>query len=150
MVIQKNLKNPKNALTELYYNFSLEVLSDQYEQSSTYDVLSDLLAEVSSRLQEAIRSNKLKRVEDENKNEEIYNYTIIQKELYNFKPKKSDFEKPEQEIIQSFLDQEDFVLKKTDDDYFDSRPENTQQIQQEFDQDNKDFAQIALEIIKLI
>ena len=138
MFLSGDPEKSKNALTELCYNLSLEVLSDQYEQSSTYDVLSELFAEVSSRLQEAVRSDKLKREEDKNKNEEI------KKELYNFKSKKSNFEKPEQEIIQSFLDQEDFVLKKTDDDYFDSRPENTQQIQQEFDQDNKDFVQIAL------
>ena len=99
-------KNKKNALAELYYNLYLEVLSDEYEQSSTYDVLSKLFAEVSSRLQEAMRSNKLKREEDGNKNEEI------KKVLYDFKPKTSNFEKTEQEIIQSILDQEDFVLKK--------------------------------------
>ena len=69
-------------------------------------MLSKLFAEVSSRLQEAMRSNKLKREEDGNKNEEI------KKVLYDFKPKTSNFEKTEQEIIQSILDQEDFVLKK--------------------------------------
>ena len=52
-------------------------------------------------------------------------------------------------IIQSILNQDDFVLKITDDDYFDPRLENAQQIQQEFDQDNKDFVQTVLEIIKV-
>ena len=84
----------------------MQVLSDEYELSSTYDALSELFAEVSSKLQEAIRSNKQKREEDEIKNEEIKN------ELYSFKPKISYFEKTEQEIIKSILDQEDFVLKK--------------------------------------
>ena len=103
-------------------------------------MLSELFAEVTSKLQEAIRSNKLKREEAENKNEEI------KKELYDFKSTKYDFEKTEQEIIQSILDQEDLALKGTDDNYFDPPPENAQQIQQEFDQDNKDFVQTALEI----
>ena len=38
------------------------------------------------------------------------------------------------------------ALKGTDNNYFDPQPENAQQIQQEFDQDNKDFVQTALEI----
>ena len=61
----------KNPLTELYYNVFLEILSDEYEQSSTYDAISELFAEVSTGLQEAIRSNKLKREEGKNKNEDI-------------------------------------------------------------------------------
>ena len=69
----------KNALTELYYSLCLEVLSNKYELSPTYDVLSELFAEVSSKLQEATISNKLKREEDKIKNEEIkkMNYTIL-------------------------------------------------------------------------
>ena len=72
----------QNTLTELYYNLSLEVLSDEFEQSSTNDTLSELFSGVSSRLQGAIRSNKLNRKKGGNKNEDI------KKDLYNFKPKK--------------------------------------------------------------
>ena len=38
-------------LLHSHYNLSLEVLSNEYEQSSTYHVLSELFAEVSSRRQ---------------------------------------------------------------------------------------------------
>ena len=64
-------KNKKNALIELYYNLSLEVLSDEYEQAAVYTAISDLTAEISTNLQKAIRSSKLKRELEEEKNKKI-------------------------------------------------------------------------------
>ena len=37
--------------------------------------------------------------------------------MYNFKEEKADFEKTENEIIQSIIDNETFPLQKTEDDY---------------------------------
>ena len=57
----------KSALTELYYNLSFEVLSKEYELSAVFETIGDLSGEINLNLQKAIRSNKLKREEDEEK-----------------------------------------------------------------------------------
>ena len=41
----------KNALTELHYNLSLQVLSDEYEISPTYDAISELAADISTNIE---------------------------------------------------------------------------------------------------
>ena len=71
------------------------------------------------------------------------------KEIYDFKSRKIDFEKTEQEIVQSIIDKKLFILKETDNDYFDPRPQNAQQIQQKSELDNKDFIQMVLEFNKV-
>ena len=80
----------------------MEVLSSEYESSAVSDAIGDLTAEINLNLQKAIRSNKLKREEDEEKNKKIA------KEIYEFKPKKTDFEQPGQEIVQSIIEDEPF------------------------------------------
>ena len=47
----------KSTLTELYYNLSLEVLSNECESSAVFDAIGDLTAEINLNLQKAIRSN---------------------------------------------------------------------------------------------
>ena len=54
----------KNALSELYNNLSLQVLSDEYEVSLVYDAIKDLTAGISTNIENRIRSNQLKREED--------------------------------------------------------------------------------------
>ena len=90
-----------------------------------------MTAEISTNLQKALRSNKLKR---ESK-------ILSQKEPISSKQNKK--------IVESIIDKKPFIFEKTDNDYFDPRPQNAQQIQQEFEQDNKDFIQTALEFNKV-
>ena len=55
----------------------MEVLSNEYDQAAVYDVISHLTAEISTNLQKAIRSYKLKGEEDEEKNEKKKKFTIL-------------------------------------------------------------------------
>ena len=83
----RDLTYSKNALSELYYNLSLQVLSDEYELSRAYKAIGDLTADISSNIENGIRSNQLKR------EGEAASYKLTQKSVYEFIPKKSDFEK---------------------------------------------------------
>ena len=96
----------KNALTELYYNLSLEVLSEEYTESAAYQAIGNLVVEISFELQKSIRSNKLKREEDKEKNKKK------KEEMFKFKPETTDFQKTEQQIVQSIMDNEPFLLQK--------------------------------------
>ena len=84
----------------------MQVLSDEYELSPTYDAISELTADISTNIDKRIRSNQVKREVEAEKNE------LLEKSLYKFKPKKSDFEKPEQHIIQDIIDDKPFILQK--------------------------------------
>ena len=137
------LNYSKDALTELNYNLSLQVLSDEYELSPTYDAISELIVDISANIENAIRSNQLKREEDAAKNE------LLEKSLYEFKPKISDFERTEKDIIQSIIDDKTFILKKTDDDYFPPQPEVAIKIEDDFKRENKDFLKTAVELNKV-
>ena len=138
-----DLDYSKNALTELYYNLSLHVLGDKYELSPTYDAISELTAGISTNIQNAIRSNMLKR------EEHAANNDLFENSGYKFKPKKSDFEKTEQDIVQSIVDDEPFILKKTDNDYFPPYPEHVIKIEDDFKKDNQDFIKTATELNKV-
>ena len=138
-----NLITQKNALTELFYNLSLQVLSEEFELSPNYDAISELTADISTNIDKGIRSNQLKREVGPAKNE------LLEKSLYEFKPKKSDFEKPEQDIIQGIIDDEPFILKKTDNDYFPPYPENQIKLEDNLKKDNEDFIKTATEINKV-
>ena len=62
--MEKN-KTSENALSEVYYKLTLQVLSDEYtDYVAKFDTISDLAAEINLKPQKAIRSNKLKREED--------------------------------------------------------------------------------------
>ena len=79
------LNYSKKALSELYCNLSLQVLSDEYEISPTYDTISGLTVDILTNIENGIRSNQLKREEDAAKNE------LLKKSLYKFKQKKNIF-----------------------------------------------------------
>ena len=74
----------KNALSELYYNLSLQVLSDEYELSPVHDAMKNLTADISINIENGIRSNQLKRKEDATKNE------LTEKSIYESVPKKQN------------------------------------------------------------
>ena len=74
---------------------------------------------------------------------------MLENSLYRFKPKVSDFETTEQDIIQSIIDDEPFVFKKTDDNYFHPYPEKPIKIEDDFRRDNKDFIKTAVELNKV-
>ena len=62
--MEKN-KTSENALSEVYYNLTLQALSDEYtDYVAKFDTISDLASEINLKPQKAIRSNKLKREED--------------------------------------------------------------------------------------
>ena len=67
LILSGDPKKLKSALTELYHNLSLEVLSNEYETCAVFDAIGDLTAEINLNLQKAISSNRLKREEDEEK-----------------------------------------------------------------------------------
>ena len=134
----------KNALTELYYNLSLEVLSEEYTESAAYQAIGNLVVEISFELQKSIRSNKLKRKEDEEKNKKI------KEEMFKFKPETTDFQKTEQQIVQSIMDNEPFLLqKKTKNNYVEPKPEKIDEIENEYDKNKKDYLQTAFEFNKV-
>ena len=54
----------KSGLTELYYDLSMQVLSDEYELSPTCDAISELTADILTNIENGIISNQLKREED--------------------------------------------------------------------------------------
>ena len=59
------MKHQKNALSEVYYKLTLQVLSDEYTNYiAKIDAISYLTNAINLELQKAIRSNKLKREED--------------------------------------------------------------------------------------
>ena len=102
-----------------------------------------MTADISTNIEDGVRSNQLKREGDAAKNESL------EKSLYEFKPKKSDFEKTERNIIQSIIDNKPFILKKIDDDYFPPYPENPIKIEDDFKRDNKYFIKTATELSKV-
>ena len=53
-----DLSYPKNALSELYYNLSFQVLSDEYELSTSYDATRNLTADISINIENSIRSDQ--------------------------------------------------------------------------------------------
>ena len=63
-------------------------------------------------------------------------------------PKILDFEKTEEDKIQSITDDVSYVLKKTGDDYFPPYPENPIKIEDDFKKDNQDFIKTATELNK--
>ena len=73
---------------------------------------------------------------------------LVEKSIYELVPKKSDFEKTEQDIIQSIIDDVPYVLKKTDDNYFLPHPENPIKIEDDFKKDNQDFIKTVTELNK--
>ena len=134
----------KNALTEFYYNLSLEVLSEEYTESAAYQAIGNLVVEISFELQKSIRSNKLKRKEDEEKNKKI------KEEMFKLKPETTDFQKTEQQIVQSIMDNEPFLLqKKTKNNYVEPKPEKIDEIENEYDKNKKDYLQTAFEFNKV-
>ena len=59
------MKHQKNALSEVYYKLTLQVLSDEYTNYiAKIDAIRYLTNAINLELQKAIRSNKLKREED--------------------------------------------------------------------------------------
>ena len=66
LFLGRKSETSKNALKEVYYNLTLQVLSDEYtDYVAKFNPISDLAAETNIKLQRAIRSNKLEREEDE-------------------------------------------------------------------------------------
>ena len=114
----------------------------EYELSPVYKVTKELTADISANIENGIRSNQLKREEEVAKNE------LVEKSIYELVPKKSDFEKTEQDIIQSIIDDVPYVLKKTDDNYFPPHPENPIKIEDDFKKDNQDFIKTVTELNK--
>ena len=93
----RNNETPKNALSKLYYNLTLQVLSEEHiDHVSLFDSISNLTAEINLEIQKTIRSRKLKREKDEQ------NFKNIRDTLYKFKEEKTDFEKTENEICSKY------------------------------------------------
>ena len=89
----RELNYSKKALSELYYNLSLQVLSDEYEISPTYDAISGLTADISTNIKNEKRSNQLEREEDAAKIEPL------RKSLYEFQSKKIEILKKQSRIL---------------------------------------------------
>ena len=61
-----DIQRSKNVLIELYYNLTLQVLSEGHtEHTAKFREIGDLIAEINFEIQKAIPSNKLKREDDE-------------------------------------------------------------------------------------
>ena len=79
------MKHQKNALSEVYYKLTLQVLSDEYTNYiAKIDAISYLTNAINLELQKAIRSNKLKREEDKESLKKETN------SIFAFKKKKSN------------------------------------------------------------
>ena len=79
-----DIQMSKNVLSELYYNLTLQVLSEEHtEHTAKFHDTDDLTAEINFKIQKVIRCNKLKREEDKQ------NYKNITDEMYNFKEEKT-------------------------------------------------------------
>ena len=84
----------------------MQVLNDEYKVSPVYDAIKDLTADISTNIENVIRSNQLKTEEEAAKNE------LFKKSKYEFVPKKSDSEKTQEDKIKSIIDHVPYVQKK--------------------------------------
>ena len=81
-------KLSKDAISELYYNLTLQVLSDEVNDVvSTFDAISNLTAELNLLLQTAIKNKKMHHKKDKKK------YRQLVKSRYNADEQKIDLKK---------------------------------------------------------
>ena len=89
-------KKWKNALSEVYYNLTLQVLSDEYtDYVGKINDISDVAAAVNLDFQKTIRSNELKRGKDKE------NLKKNPDNIFVFKKNKHKFKETENELVQS-------------------------------------------------
>ena len=110
----------KNALSEIYCNLTLQVLSDEFTNYVLkFDAVSDLTAEI----QKAIRSNKLKGEEDKK------NFEKAIDDIFVFEEKKSNLKETENEIVQNIINDRNFPLQKAENDYTEPKPQTVIEIE---------------------
>ena len=94
-------------------------------------------------LQTAIKNNKMCDEKDGEK------YRQIVKSRYNAGEQKTDFQKTENEIVQSIINNENFPSQKRENDYIPPQPKIADVIEKETEQNNVDYLQTALEFNKV-
>ena len=129
----------QNAWRKIYYNLTLQVLSDEYtDYVAKFDAISDFTAEINLELQKAISSNKLKKRRWWGKPWKTAN------DIFVFKEKKGGFKETEKEIVQSTIIVAKFPLQKTENYYVGPKLQTLLENEDKIEQNKKQYLQTAI------